>query len=61
MRRWERPTVSAQRACGDLCECASAADEQFDELCFEFGIELDEVVRGEGSGAERAREKETMM
>lgn len=22
----------------------SAADEEFDELCFEFGIELDEVV-----------------
>lgn len=24
-----------------------AADEEFDELCFEFGIELDEVVSGE--------------
>ena len=22
------------------------ADEEFDELCFEFGIELDEVVSG---------------
>lgn len=22
-----------------------AADEEFDELCFDFGIELDEVVR----------------
>lgn len=22
-----------------------SADEEFDELCFEFGIELDEVVR----------------
>ena len=24
------------------------ADEEFDELCFQFGIELDEVVRNEG-------------
>lgn len=22
-----------------------SADEEFDELCFEFGIELDEVVK----------------
>lgn len=30
--------------CTILIHCA--ADEQFDELCFEFGIELDEVVCG---------------
>ena len=27
-----------------LLLCVSVADEEFDELCFEFGIELDEVV-----------------
>lgn len=30
----------------------SAADEEFDELCFEFGIELDEVVLKEKRGRE---------
>ena len=30
-----------------LCSCVCfflTGDEEFDELCFEFGIELDEVV-----------------
>lgn len=26
------------------CSCFSLADEEFDELCFEFGLELDEIV-----------------
>lgn len=25
---------------------ATAADEEFDQLCFEYGIELDDVVSG---------------
>lgn len=24
--------------------CTGAADKEFDELCFDFGIELDDVV-----------------
>ena len=32
-------------ALGDfLLVCILTADEEFDELCFDFGIELDEVV-----------------
>ena len=27
-----------------MCVCCITADEEFDELCFDFGIELDEVV-----------------
>jgi hypothetical protein len=34
--------------CSDLlltgCVSATAADEEFDQLCFEYGIELDDVV-----------------
>jgi hypothetical protein len=31
--------------CRILIACAMAANEEFDQLCFDFGIELDEDVR----------------
>ena len=42
----EKSTVSVglSHSCAILEQLSFAADEEFDELCFEFGIELDEVV-----------------
>ena len=39
-----RPT-NGLTLCVCVCVFLSSADEEFDELCFDFGIELDEVVR----------------
>jgi len=35
----------ARASCRVVCLLYGLGDEEFDELCFEFGIELDEVVR----------------
>ena len=35
----------ARTSCRVVCLLYGLGDEEFDELCFEFGIELDEVVR----------------
>ena len=47
---WAGPTVRCLQSYGQvnafyMCACPLSADEEFDELCFDFGIELDEVVR----------------
>ena len=33
------------------------ADEEFDQLCFDFGIELDDIVSGRGKNIEGLKEK----
>ena len=58
-RRWERLTVSVS-----VWESGNVTvkfliiiiiiiigDEEFEELCFDFGIELDDVVSDPGGGA----------
>lgn len=32
------------RSFNNLCFLLVSADEEFDELCFEYGLELDEIV-----------------
>jgi hypothetical protein len=38
--------------------CVPAADEEFDQLCFEYGIELDDVV---STGAGPAQHTSTQL
>ena len=46
-----------RRVCVCMCVCISAAEDEFQDLCFEFGIELDDVVNesdlleSQGAGA----------
>jgi hypothetical protein len=45
-------TVRARSGAGRVLTCK--ATQEFDELCFDFGIELDEDVRGAGWSVARA-------
>uniref|UniRef100_A0A087WQ15 Phenylalanyl-tRNA synthetase, beta subunit n=1 Tax=Mus musculus TaxID=10090 RepID=A0A087WQ15_MOUSE len=44
------PTVSVKRDLLFQALGRTYTDEEFDELCFEFGLELDEIIRPPVSG-----------